>query len=104
MARGRTYIRGAAAVAQTAESTVSPPRRTHEASGVTIHSTARDGKTVENTDDATTLPLIDERWLARVQETIERLERRAQAGERFARLALVGWVAELERLEEGRIY
>ena len=50
------------------------------------------------------LPLIDERWLARVVETIERLERRAADGERFAQLALVGWREELRRLQEGRIY
>lgn len=49
-------------------------------------------------------PLIDARWLARVLETIERLERRAAQGERYAQLALVGWKEELRRLEAGRIY
>lgn len=66
--------------------------------------TTRDGETGASPDDAATRPLIDERWLARVEETIARLERRAAAGEVYAQLALVGWRAELGRLEEGRIY
>ena len=37
-------------------------------------------------------------WRAVVEDTIERLERRAEAGETFARLALAGWYAELQTI------
>ena len=49
-------------------------------------------------------PLIDDAWIATVRDTIKRLERRAADGELYARLALAGWVRELERLERGEIY
>lgn len=42
-----------------------------------------------------------EAWLERILDTIERLEKRAAAGETFALLALPGWRAELERVKKG---
>ena len=44
--------------------------------------------------------LIPPGWRAVVEDTIERLERRAAQGEAFAKLALPGWYAELQRIEE----
>lgn len=49
-------------------------------------------------------PLIAPAWVEKVRETIERLEPRAAGGELYARLCLVGWYAERERIERGEIY
>lgn len=42
----------------------------------------------------------DPNWRDKVEHTIDRLERRAERGETFARLALSGWYAELVRIKE----
>jgi hypothetical protein len=55
-------------------------------------------------EDLELIPLIAPSERTRVQDTIDRLEKRAAAGEEFAQKALPAWRRELGRIERGEIY